>query len=95
MRPIPKERTAELADHIEWSPSWENSLASIRRIPDEVLAFGAHERDALVGTIVYYPLLNWVMNVTVRRDMRRRGSERGSSRISWPTSPRVFRGFGS
>lgn len=73
VRPIPKERTAELADHLEWSPSWENSLASIRRIPDEVLAFGAHERDTLVGTIVYYPLLNWVMNVTVRRDLRRRG----------------------
>lgn len=73
VRPIPKERTEELADQFEWVPSWENSLASIRRIPDDVLAFGAFERDALVGTIVYYPLLNWVMNLTVRRDLRRRG----------------------
>ncbi len=73
VRPIPKERAGELADHLEWTPSWENSLASIRRIPDDVLAFGLFERDALVGTLVYYPLLNWVMNVTVRRELRRRG----------------------
>jgi ribosomal protein S18 acetylase RimI-like enzyme len=73
VRPIPKERAEDLADQLEWVPSWENSVASIRRIPDEVLAFGAYERDALVGTIVYYPLLNWVMNLTVRREVRRRG----------------------
>ncbi len=73
VRPIPKERTEDLADQFDWTPSWENSVASIRRIPDDVLAFGAYERDLLVGTIVYYPLLNWVMNLTIRREVRRRG----------------------
>jgi ribosomal protein S18 acetylase RimI-like enzyme len=70
--PVDKSLTNELADHLDYHPSWEISLAAIGRIPDEVLAYGAFEGDRLVGTLVYYPLLEWIVNLVVRRDARRR-----------------------
>jgi ribosomal protein S18 acetylase RimI-like enzyme len=73
IRPARREDVLGLADQLDWPPSWENSLSSIQRIPDTVLAFGAHSDHFLVGTIVYYPLLNWIVNLVVHRDFRRRG----------------------
>ena len=34
---------------------------------------GAFHSDRCVGTLVYYPLLNWIVNLVVDRDYRRRG----------------------
>ena len=73
IRPARREDVLGLASQIDWPPSWENSLASIQRIPESVLAFGAHSDDFLVGTIVYYPLLNWIVNLVVHREFRRKG----------------------
>jgi ribosomal protein S18 acetylase RimI-like enzyme len=73
IRPVPKQRLEELAEHLDWQPSWENSLASIRRIPDDVVAFGAETDGRLDGIILYYPLLHWIVSLVVRRDRRRRG----------------------
>ncbi len=73
LRPMEKSALTALVDQMDWRPSWENSPASIARIPDEVLAYGAWEGTRLGGAIVYYPLLNWIVSLVVRRDLRRRG----------------------
>ncbi len=55
----------------DWQPTWENSLVSIQRIPDEVLILGALHQNVLVGFLVYYPLLNWILNMAVHKSHRR------------------------
>lgn len=73
VRPIDRELACTLSSFVDWYPSWENSFTSIRRIPDTVLSFGAFDGSDCVGEIVYYPLLNWIVSLVVRRDLRRRG----------------------
>ena len=73
MRPVSTDRLAEFEPHLEWLPSWENSFAAIRRIPDDVAAWGAFERSECVGLLVYYPLINWITTLVVKRERRRRG----------------------
>lgn len=60
-------------DSLDWEPSWENSFSAIMRIPDEVILYGALCEDESVGLLVYYPFLNWIMILAVRRDCRKRG----------------------
>ncbi len=71
--PVPKSRLDELVDEMDWMPSWENSPASIRRIPDEVVGFGVEGDGRLDGIILYYPLLHWIVSLVVRRERRRQG----------------------
>jgi ribosomal protein S18 acetylase RimI-like enzyme len=68
-----RQEVVVLAHEMDWQPSWENSLAAIQRIPDRVLVLRASRGDELLATLLYYPLLNWVMNLVVRRDARRSG----------------------
>ena len=63
----------ELEEEAEWVPSWENSFAAIRRIPDELRVLGAYEDDEPVGVIVFTPSLGWIMSLIVRRTHRRLG----------------------
>ena len=35
--------------------------------------FGAFEDEACVGLLIYYPLINWITTLVVKRDRRRRG----------------------
>jgi ribosomal protein S18 acetylase RimI-like enzyme len=67
--------------HLEWHPSWENSFASIRRIPDEVRVFGAHAAGECVGLLAYYPGTNWITTLVVKRNHRRRGV--ASALLEW------------
>lgn len=60
-------------DSLDWLPSWENSIASINRVPDELHLYGAIRDGAPRGLIVYYPALNWIMCVAVEREHRRSG----------------------
>ncbi|MFC1936033.1 GNAT family N-acetyltransferase [Chloroflexota bacterium] len=71
IRTISKSDLAQVADFFDWQPSWENSLASIQRIPDKVLILGAHVQNKLVGFLVYYPLLKWILNLAVQKSYRR------------------------
>ena len=41
-------------DWIDWHPSWENSLSSIARIPDELLVLRAEQRGQPVGLLVFH-----------------------------------------
>ncbi len=61
------------ADWLDWQPSWENSLAAIARIPDEVLLLGARCAGDGTGVLVYYPTLSWIMCLAVARPYRRKG----------------------
>lgn len=76
IRPVDRDRLGEFETHLDWPPSWENSFASVRRIPDEVVLYGAFDGgrpSECVGLLVYYPLINWITTLVVRRDRRRKG----------------------
>jgi ribosomal protein S18 acetylase RimI-like enzyme len=72
VRPVGKEILRDFRGELDWEPSWENSFGAIERIPDEVLLLGAFDNDLPVGLLVYYPLLNWIMTLVVRKDYRRK-----------------------
>ncbi len=70
---LERERLDELAGCLDWQPSWENSFASLRRIPDDLLLFGAWHDGELIGALGYYPALGWVTTIVVDRRFRRHG----------------------
>ncbi len=63
-------------NEMDWLPSWENSLDSILRIPDEVMVWLAYIPEGPAGLIVYYPALHWLMNLVVKKKFRRQGIAR-------------------
>jgi ribosomal protein S18 acetylase RimI-like enzyme len=74
IRSVDREYLTEFQEHLEWSPSWENSFSSLRRIPDRVTAYGAFVDDnRCAGLLVYYPLINWITTLVVKRDIRQMG----------------------
>ncbi|MCP4549930.1 MAG: GNAT family N-acetyltransferase [bacterium] len=58
---------------LDWEPSWENSFTALRVIPDDLTLLGAFRGEVCVGLLAYYPLLNWILQILVHRDHRRRG----------------------
>jgi ribosomal protein S18 acetylase RimI-like enzyme len=58
---------------LDWQPSWENSFASLNRIPDRLLTFGAIHQGGLIGAVAYYPALRWVVALAVEARYRRQG----------------------
>lgn len=79
IRPVDKDMLPRFAAHLDWTPSWENSLATVARIPDTVFLYGAFiddnddNDDNCVGIAAYYPGLKWVTTVIVDKAFRRRG----------------------
>ncbi len=73
IKPVSQENISEYDQWLDWEPSWENSLSSIGRIPDEVVLFGAKADNEEIGIIVYYPALNWIMCLAVERSFRGKG----------------------
>jgi ribosomal protein S18 acetylase RimI-like enzyme len=57
---------------LDWQPSWENSLSSIQRIPNEVILAGAQYQGSNAGILVYYPMLNWILCLAVKKEHRRK-----------------------
>jgi ribosomal protein S18 acetylase RimI-like enzyme len=70
---VDRDRLSDYVDALDWPPSWENSFASIRRIPDQVLLYEASRAGQPAGLLVYYPGLSWIMTVLVKRSERRQG----------------------
>ncbi len=70
---IERAELGRYADWLDWQPSWENSLAAIERIPDEVVLLGARCAGERAGVLVYYPTLSWIMCLAVARPYRRQG----------------------
>jgi ribosomal protein S18 acetylase RimI-like enzyme len=74
IRPVDRDRLTQFEEHLDWPPSWENSFASIRRIPDEVTMYGAFSGDnGCIGLLAYYPLINWITTLVVHRNHRKKG----------------------
>ena len=71
VRPIDKDQFPQAAAFFDWQPTWDQTVASITRIPDEVLMLGAFSEDKLVGELVYYPLQNWILSLAVDKAFRR------------------------
>jgi len=71
--PVERDEFYNFTDSLDWMPSWENSFASILRIPDGVILIGARHKSEHVGLLVYYPTLNWIMTLLVKRGFRRKG----------------------
>ena len=74
---VSRDLLPQLEEALDWQPSWENSISSILRIPDEVVVRAASARegapDRLAGAGVYYPALNWILCLVVRPSCRRQG----------------------
>jgi ribosomal protein S18 acetylase RimI-like enzyme len=68
-----KEILHSFETELDWQPSWENSFASIERIPDDIDIYCATVNHMNAGLLVYYPTLNWTMSIVVRKDYRRKG----------------------
>jgi len=71
IRPITLGELDPLSDFFDWPPSWEKSLNSLQRIPDEVLCLGAFHEGTLAGALVHYPAANWIMTLAVDKSLRR------------------------
>jgi ribosomal protein S18 acetylase RimI-like enzyme len=68
IRPFPQRQVTTFREHSDWQPSWENNFATIERIPDELVINGAYLDDKCVGLLAYYPLLNWIMSLVVKKE---------------------------
>ena len=73
IRPIPKSAIADCGGFFDWQPSWENSLASIQRVPDKVFSLGAFDQDTLVGILAHHPASNWILSLGVDPANRQQG----------------------
>lgn len=70
---IPQDQIDRFADFMDWEPSWENSMNSIKRIPDDVYVFAGKFEDQYAGSIAFYPAMNWIVNIAVKKNFRRQG----------------------
>ncbi len=90
---VPRDRLGEFSESLDWLPSWENSLASIQRIRDDVWVYAAQLDGDAAGILAYYPTLNWVLNVVVHRHHRLQGIGTGLVKHLvdrlWGRAPRV------
>lgn len=73
LRLVSREKLYEFSSEITWAPSWENSFAGINRIENEVKSIGAFINGNLVGILIYYPTINWLMQLIVKKEYRRKG----------------------
>lgn len=76
----------DLEEDAGWLPSWENSFAAIRRVPDELVVLGAFDGGEPVGAIVFTPSLGWIMSLLVARTHRRLGI---GTELMWRLAERV------
>ena len=58
---------------VDWQPSWENSFSGMDRIEDHLVRLGAVHQGRMIGILVYYPLLQWIMSLVVAPGFRRQG----------------------
>jgi ribosomal protein S18 acetylase RimI-like enzyme len=72
IEPVGRDLLCRFAALADWPPSWENSFASLARIPDELRLYGARVGTDWTGFAAYYPALGWITNIAVSRDFRRR-----------------------
>jgi ribosomal protein S18 acetylase RimI-like enzyme len=70
--PVSKDDLLSYQAFFDWQPSWENSLSSIQRIPNQVTLIEAQYQGSNAGILVYYPMLNWILCLAVKHAFRRK-----------------------
>ncbi|KPK59447.1 MAG: hypothetical protein AMS21_09970 [Gemmatimonas sp. SG8_38_2] len=71
--PIGRDGLPRFTGWLDWQPSWENSIASIQRVPDYLMLLAAVQNSGPIGLLAYYPTLRWIMSLAVERSHRRQG----------------------
>lgn len=87
VRVIDKAQVREFSDQTDWEPSWENSFAGMNRIQDELIRLGAFGGGECLGILVYYPLLQWIMCLLVKKGFRRKGVASVLLKALWDRLP--------
>ena len=72
IRELSKTDILKFKDFTDWQPSWENSFNSIQRIPNELFINGAFHEGECIGFLVFYPHLEWIMMLAVKKEFRRK-----------------------
>ncbi len=67
-----REELAAAESFLDWQPSWENTFASLRRIPDDLLLIKAEVDGELAGIAGFYPTLGWIVTLAVDKKHRRK-----------------------
>lgn len=70
---VGKDFLGQSAVFSDWKPSWENSINSLLRIPDDLTILGAFYQEKLVGILAYYPLIRWINLLAVDPSFRNTG----------------------
>lgn len=74
-RRIDKTEIQNAEGFINYPMSWETRMQSVNRIPDEIISFSAFNNSELVGTLTYYPSLNWIMSILTKKGYNNQGVE--------------------
>jgi len=70
IKPIEKEEIEKHVDFLEWEISWEYNIDAIKNIQEEIVIDGAFIHGECVGFIVYYPTLEWIFILAVKKEFR-------------------------
>jgi len=73
IKPIDIEQYNSISDFWDFHPSWQNSLASIKRVRENFICLGAFIGQNLAGYCVFDPVSGDVTQLAVDRQYRRRG----------------------
>ncbi len=63
----------ENLEYNDYSPSWQNSIESIKRSPDHFENFGFFNNDTIIGFIVTDPKTGDITQIAVHSEHRRKG----------------------
>lgn len=64
---------ALIPDFFDFNPSWQNSFDAIARKPGNFIAYGARDKDKIIGCLIFEPVSGDVTQLAVHPDYRRKG----------------------
>ena len=68
---INKKDIRKYINYIDWEISWEYNIDAIHNIQEELIIDGAFINGSCVGFITYYPTLQWIFILAVKKEFRR------------------------
>jgi len=72
IKSIDRKDLIKYTDFIDWEISWEYNFDAINNIQEEFIIDGAFIDGDCVGFIAYYPTLEWIFTLAVKKDFRRK-----------------------
>ncbi|UCE43442.1 MAG: GNAT family N-acetyltransferase [Candidatus Bathyarchaeota archaeon] len=73
IRQIEKPDWSRFETFWDWNPSWQNSIDSMKRCPEEKMVYGVFHGDELRAYGILYPESGDIPQIAVDKDFRRRG----------------------